>query len=1049
MKNIMTKAIFREIKGSLGRWIAILAIVALGVGFFSGLKMCKDDFIKTGDIYVSEQNMYDAELITTLGLEDEDVAIIAGTEGVGAAEGTWAADVLIEGLTPDEGECVAKFYTISDTINLPALMVGKMPAAPNQCLGDYRYFSEDDLGSTIRLSDTNEGDTLDMFAYEEYELVGLIDSPVYLNFERGSTSLGNGSVSCFAYLMPEGWDSEIYTSVYVDYTDDYPLFSDDYDENAAVMEKRLETAMETVGQRRYDAIIDEAREKLADAQTEVDDAQAELDEHKQDLKDARKKLADGRAEIAANQKKLNDSRKDLADARKKLDDSRKELEDNKAALEDSRKELQKARKDYEEGLAAFEAERDSAYQQLDMALAAGAMTQAQYDDAKAQADQQMAPAKAQLDAALRQLTDGEKQLSDGEKKLAAGEKELADGEKSYSDGLAEITDGQRQLADARKELTDGEKEVADGEEKLAEGEEKIADARKELRDAEDEINDIEYPSTYVLGRDTNVGYVCFENDSKIVDGIARVFPVFFFLVAALVCITTMTRMIDEQRTQIGVLKALGYQRRQILRKYVIYSASAAFIGSVIGFLSGIHLFPAVIWAVYGMMYGFADIVFIVDLKLGILTLLVALLCCVGTTVWSCNAELTEVPAQLIRPKSPKAGKRILLERVPFIWNKLKFLIKVSIRNTFRYRRRFFMMVLGISGCTALLITGLGIRDSIADVVSDQYDHIYHVDYTVSFQKDLSEENQAEFLEESKDLSSDCLFLYTSSVDARTDSATKSINLVVCDKEDDTTRFISLYNKEGTIDYPSEGQGVINSNLAETLGLSVGDSLTVFDSDMQEMTVTIAALCDNYVYNYLYINKDTYEENWGHCETNTAFVRGIRDEDGVLADPHGDGASLMNAKNVSSVSIANDFRERISNMMKSLDYIVALVVICAAALAFIVLYNLTNINITERIREIATIKVLGFYANETASYVFRENLLLTAIASLVGLPLGTALHAFVMSQVKIDMLSFNVHVAPLSYILGVLITFLFAFLVNLFMQRKLSKISMTESLKSIE
>jgi putative ABC transport system permease protein len=299
------------------------------------------------------------------------------------------------------------------------------------------------------------------------------------------------------------------------------------------------------------------------------------------------------------------------------------------------------------------------------------------------------------------------------------------------------------------------------------------------------------------------------------------------------------------------------------------------------------------------------------------------------------------------------------------------------------------------------------------------------------------------------LVSDCLFLYTSSVDARTETTTKSINLVVCNENDDTERFIDLHNDEGSIAYPSDGEGVINSNLAYNLGLAVGDTISVYDSDMREMTVTITALCDNYVYNYLYINEGTYEENWGHLEKNSAFVLGVKNQDGVLADPHGDGAQIMNARNVAAVTITQDFRDRIDNMMKSLDYIVALVVICAAALAFIVLYNLTNINITERIREIATIKVLGFYANETAAYVFRENLILTAIASVVGLPLGTALHAFVMSQVKIDMLSFDVHIEPLSYLLGIFITFVFAFLVNLVMQRKLSKVSMTESLKSIE
>ena len=1021
MKNVMSKTTFREIKSSFGRWASICAIVALGVGFFCGLKMCKDDFVKTGDDYVLRLNLYNYELMTTLGLEDEDVDIIAAAEGVAAAEGAWSTDALFTLEADDGGERVAKLHTLTETVNQPSLTAGRMPEAADEVLGDADYFTEEDLGKTITFPDTNDQDTLDLLSASEYTLVGLATSPEYLNFERGSTSLGSGSVSCFLYLQKDGWDSDVYTQVYVDFADDYPIFTDEYAENDELMKARLEDAMETVGQRRYDSIIDEAKDKLADAQAEVDDAQAELDSHNADLTQAKADLAEGKRKLTENRQKLTDAKADLADARQELSKNRKKLEDG--------------RKEYEDGLASYQKEKDSTYAQLDAALAAGYMSQEEYDASRQQAD-------AQFNAAWKKLESSRKELEKGETELAAGEKQVKKAE-------AEVSDGEKKLKDGEAELADGQREIDDAEKKLAEGEEKISDARRQLRDAEKEIDDIEYPTTYVLGRDSNVGYVCFENDSKIVDGIARVFPVFFFLVAALVCMTTMTRMIDEQRTQIGVLKALGYRRNQIMRKYIVYSGSAAVLGSIVGFFIGIHLFPWVIWTVYGLMYGFADIIFLYSWPLGLLSLLAALLCCVGTTILSCNAELKEVPAQLIRPKAPQAGKRILLERVPFIWNRLKFLVKVSIRNTFRYRRRFIMMVIGISGCTALLITGLGIKDSIANVVTAQYDNIYHVDYTVSFQKDMDEDAQKRFLEETDSVVSDCLFLYTSSVDAQANNLTKSINLVACDQSEDISRFISLYNDDGPISWPGAGMGVINSNLAENLGLSVGDSLTVYDNDMNEMTVRIAALCDNYVYNYLYIDRTTYEENWGQMESNSAYVLGITDEDGEITDPHGDSTVMMEARGVSAVSITSDFRDRIDNMMKSLNYIVALVVASAGALAFIVLYNLTNINITERIREIATIKVLGFYSGETAQYVFRENILLTAIASLVGIPLGAALHAFVMSQVKIDMLSFDIHIEPLSYLIGILVTFLFAFIVNVVMRRKLDQVSMTESLKSIE
>ena len=1105
MKNVMHKTTLREIRGSLGRWLAIMAIVALGVGFFCGLKMCKDDFMKTGDDYVLRYNLYNYKLITSLGLEEEDVSIIADTEGVKTARGSWSSDVLFTMEGTDGSETVGNFHTLLDDINQLDLLAGNMPDAANTFVGDARYFTEEDLGKTITLASTNDEDTLDMFAFEEYRLVGLVNSPEYLNHERGTTSLGSGSVSCFGYLPDDGWDSDVYTEIYVDFAEDYTIFSDEYIANDEVMEDRLETALEECGQRRYDVVIEDARETLADAQKEVDEAAAELEDGKKELEegrieleDGKKELADGLKELQENRQKLEDAKIELIDGQKELEEGRIELEDGKKELEEGRIELEDARIELEEARAELEKgwkewekgwdkytdgrhqlnkQRQEAYARLDQALAAGYLTQEQYDAQKASIQKQLAPAEEQLDDARRELKKGKQELEDGEKEfaegeaefaeaeaeiadaereiadaekeIADGEKEIADAEKEIADGEKKLKDGEKELADARRKIADAETEIADAEKEIADGEKKIADAREELRDAEKEIDDIEYPTTYVLGRDANMGYACFESDSSIVDGISRVFPIFFFLVAALVCMTTMTRMIDEQRTQIGVLKALGYNRSQIMSKYVFYSGSAAMLGSVAGFFIGIHLFPWVIWTVYGLMYGFADIIFQYNWLLGGASMAVALLCCVGTTVWSCGTELKEVPAQLIRPKAPQAGKRIWLEYIPFIWNRLSFLVKVSIRNTFRYRKRFIMMVIGISGCTALLVTGLGINDSVSNLAALQYDQIYHVDYTVSFQKDMKDADQQRFREEASAVMEDCIFLHTSSADAKANGFTKSVTMIATDDAQAMPAYIELFNDEGAVDWPEKGQAVINSNMAKNMGLSVGDTLSVFDGDMREMQLEISGLCDNYVNSYLYLSQETYENSWGPMETNAALVLGAAGEDGEIEDPYSDSTIMLDARNVSAVSLTEDMRGRIEGMIGTLSYIVLLVIACAGALAFIVLYNLTNINITERIREIATIKVLGFYAGETAQYVFRENILLTAIAAVVGLPLGKALHTFVLSQVKVDALSFHMYISPLSYILGIVITFVFAFMVSLVMQRKLAKVSMTESLKSIE
>ena len=1002
MKNMMTKSTLREIRGSLTRWLAILAIVMLGVGFFCGLKVCKDAFILTGDTFLDEHNLFDYELISTLGLDDESVDTINAVDGVRYAEGSWSADILFEEEGTENGENVAKLHTVSEKISTLSLVEGRMPESADECVVDSLHFSSEDIGKTIHLTDGNEEDTLDMLAGREYTITGLATSPLYLNFERGSTSLGDGKVAAFIYITPEAWDCDYFTEIYVDLEKTAPIFTDEYKEIADSMEDPLTEAIESCGTTRYDEIMDEANEKLSDAE---------------------EKLADAKANLADGEKKLKDNEKKLADAEK-------EIRDNQKKLDDSEKDLKKAKAEYEDGVEKYNSEKADAYEQLDQLkaqvdIAAGTpyydQYLAQYTQAKAQADSQFESAWAELERGRIEIEKGEKKISDG----------------------------RQELKEARADLADGRKKIADGKQEIADGKKKIADAEEELDDARDEIDDIEHPDTYVLGRDTNIGYICFENDSSIVDGIAKLFPIFFFIVAALVVMTTMTRMVDEQRTQIGVLKALGYSRNTILKKYVIYSASATLIGGLTGFISGSYAFPWVIWAAYGMMYNFSDIIFVIDWKLGGLSIMAALVCAVGSTIFSCYRELKEVPSQLIRPKTPAMGKRILLERIGFIWKRLSFLRKVSMRNIFRYKKRFFMMIIGVCGCTALLVAAFGINDSVKNVVSDQYDNIFHVDYTVTFDKDLTADEQQEFMDENSSVISDCLFLNALSVDAHAGNAVKSVNMVVAEKDAPIEKFIDLHNEDGPITFPGDGECVINENLAQKLGLEAGDTLTVFDSDMREMNLKITALCENYVYHYVYLNRTSYEEQWGHMETNTAFVLGVIGEDGEIADTSADGAYLMNADNVASVSITKDFRDRISNMMKSMNYIIMLVVGCAGALAFIVLYNLTNINITERIREIATIKVLGFYPNETSSYVFRENIMLTAIAALVGLPIGKVLHAFIINQIQIDLMSFNMHIQPLSYVLAVVMTFVFAGIVNFVMYFRLEKVSMTESLKSIE
>jgi len=1001
---MLKKNTLREIKSSLGRYLAILAIVALGVGFFAGLKVTREAMITTADDYLESSNFYDYQVMNSLGFEKEDVEALSAEKGVKTAEGSISTDVLFT--AEGSADRVLKLHTMPENINTLLLESGRLPEKADECVVDYRLFDEP-IGSKIKISSKNEKDTLDMLKYREYTIVGTVVSPIYLNFERGTTALGDGSVSGFAYITEDGFDTDYYTEIYLLLNQRFRIYSDEYKDLIKSTEDNIQAAVDRQADRRYRDIVADAKEELADAQKEYDENYQKYLSEK----------ADAEAELSANYQKLQNSCAQVAANKENLNAQEKSLKQNKTKVEQGQAQAARKRQEFE---------ANKAY-----------MTEEQIAAAEAQLSQ----TEQQLSASLSQIEAGLAQIQQGRKDIAAAEKEIADGFAKYYDG----------------------KKTAEAEFKDAEAE--FKDARRELRDAKEEIADIKTPDTYVLDRNTNVGYACFESDSRIVDGIARVFPIFFFLVAALVCMTTMTRMIDEQRTQIGVLKALGYSNGAIAGKYLFYAGSAAFIGCTIGFFVFCYVFPMVIWNAYSMMYDFSgDLYYIVNGPLALISLAVSLLCSMGATAVSCYADFREVPAQLIRPKSPKDGKRIFLERITFIWNKLGFLYKVSFRNVFRYKKRFFMMVLGISGCTALLVTGFGIRDSIKNVVNYQFDEIQIYDYSIIFDKDMSEKKQQRFMEATEDSIDDIIFLHQSSADLVSGGKVKSVTLIASESEsfDD---FIHLFTEDDEkIPYPGKGEAVVCRKLADTYDLSKGSKIVLRDSDMKEMEVTVSAVCENYVENYVYVSPDTCKDQWGYePEVKSALVKAAgapdsKDTDGKGAKNTGENdtkyiyrssSKTLNQNGVTTVSVNNDMRERVANMMKSLDYIIALIIICAGALAFIVLYNLTNINITERIREIATIKVLGFYPGETSAYVFRENFFLTGISSLVGLLLGKALHAFVIKQIQVDLLSFDIRIAGFSYLLSVVLTFVFAIIVNLVMYRKLDRISMTESLKSIE
>ena len=883
----MLKLTLRQIRGSLGRFLAIAAIVALGAGFFCGLRLTKTAMVHTLDDYAETHRMYDFRLVSTIGFDETDAETLAADVRVGACEGEKSADALAS--VADGAAKPCRFLSLPAQIDLPGLKCGRLPQTADECLADGLLYSEKDLGKTVVLTAENDADTLDSFARREFTIVGIAKSVLYINYERGSTSIGSGTLSSFVYLLPEAFTLEYDTSLYLRLAGRQgEVYSDDYTACIDEAEPRVTQLAESAAYGRSDRLYEEAEQTLSDARETLDEKQQELD-------DARQKLADA-------------------------------------------------------------------------------------------------------------------------------EQELADAKQAYADGETALEDAKRET------------------------EAELADAEQEYQDGEDELEKLENPDVFVLDRSSNVGYACFESDSDIVRGVSKVFPLFFFAVAALVCITTMTRMVDEQRTQAGVLKALGYSNGAILSQYFLYAGTASVLGCVLGIAAGSYFLPKMIWHAYNIMYGFTSILYAFDWPLALISSGAYLLCALGTTWYVVHAELRQPAAELIRPKAPKAGKRILLERIPFIWNRLPFLHKVSIRNILRFKKRMVMMMIGIGGCTALLITGFGIQDSISSVVDYQYDEITRYDAAVTFQHALSGSEQEDFLAVCGETGAGgCLFVAEKSLDASSGSTVKTTN-VVCPESGSVDGFIDLHTQEkAPVAYPQSGGCIISRGLAQALRLSAGDTITLQTSDLRRTELTVEAVFENYVYNYVYLTQTTWQDVFGEAPGyEAAWVNYQTDEDAQAAS-----AALAGAKNAAAVTLSQEFRSRVATMMQSLRYIVLVVVLGAAALAFIVLYNLTNINITEREREIATIKVLGFYDGETNRYVFRENIILTVLGALVGLPMGKLLHAYVMGQIKIDLMCFDVRVAPLSYLISAALTLVFGLLVNLALRRKIRTIDMSQALKSIE
>lgn len=1098
MNKSIIKLTKREISSSLGRYLAIFAIIALGAGLFVGLRLSRPDFLETYNNYTNKTNFYDFRLVSTLGLTDEDIAEVKKLDGVKLAEGAVGADFLFN--TADEDNLIMMAQSIPEKVNLIDLKSGRMPEKANECLADPNMYSEKDIGSTIKLSKDNSEQTFDTFAYDEYTIVGLTDSVLYINMERGSSTLGNGSVKGYIYIPADGFSTDYYTDIYVCVESEGYVYSDEYEQSTQKYVDGLEKFMSERAVIRRDAIIDDAMSQLDDAKKQYEDGKAQYDAAK----------ADYDAGYAEYTKKKSDTEAQLEQARKEIENAESMMgnssviDQKQAELDAAKAELDKGQAEYERGLQQFNAKAKLAYGAVDEQIAyyenrisdkqndiAAQNAEieslnAQLAEAQANGDslkvrliewkiktandrisrdnadierynerlevhrQKRAEVDAELEPYRKQLEDAKAQLDAGYAQIESGQAELDAAREMISSGGAQLEAAKKQYeqgkAEAERGFAEAEKELASGKAQLDAAKAELDKGAAELDSAEKQIKNINHADTYVLDRDTNAGYVCFESDTNVVQSVASVFPVFFFLVAALVCLTTMTRMIADQRTQIGIMKALGYSSGAIMGKYIFYSGSATVLGSIFGIAAGSFAFPAIVWFGYGLIYNLSGLTFTMNWPLAAGITAANLAVTLLVTWYCCAKELKCAPADLIRPKAPEAGKRILLERIPTVWNDMSFMQKVSARNIMRYKKRIFMMLLGIGGCTALVLTALGLNDTIQNVVTRQYDDIILYDYEITMAYDMNEEEQEIFFRDAGDDIKDAVFLYRGLAEVSGGDAIKNATLTVTDGKK-LCKYIDLSYDGEPIDYPGRGEAAINYNLARQLGgIEVGDEIKLTTSEKKELTVTVSALFDNYVDSFVFISPETCSEQLGEVPEYKSALANAPDG----ADVNRCAEALTHdVDGVRGVTLSTDIKERMSSMLDGLLVVVAAIILCAGLLAFIVLYNLTNINISERIREIATLKVLGFYPNEAAHYVFRENLILTGAGAVFGLGLGVALHAFVMNAIKVDMMYFKPHISFLSFAVSIVITFVFAVIVNAIMRRRIDNIDMAGALKSIE
>lgn len=1150
MRGAFNKDVLRSVTHSLGRFLAIAGIVALGTGFYAGLRMTAPDMKLAADQFYDGTNLMDIRVVSTLGLTDGDLAALRGVEGVAQVMGAYETDVMATvndeqyairvhslpaaAAESDTGDGVNAVSGAADYLNRPVLVEGSWPVREGECVlsADKVMNTPTKIGDTVQITEGSQ-DVDDVLATRTYQVVGYVHSSYYVSStSMGTTSLGSGSVQQFMYVPESDFSKDLpYTEAFVTVAGAAGEFSgsDAYFERVHEVEDRIEALAPAREQARADGLRANAQKELdekradyererADAEQQLNDAQRQLDEAAAAIAENEQKLADaqaaydrGVAELASQrasaEAQLAEAERQLADGRAQTDAARPAIEQGQAQLADAWAQWQQGadalaagwgewqgrqdalsakaaewqqnmalwqaawdaneahpeNPDYAENRARLEAQKqvlDAGKDEIDRGQAAldearGELEAQQQavNAARGELDAQQAAfdaQKAQFDAAVAQVEQGTADLASARSQADA---QIAAAQQQLDEAAAQIASGRSQLEQGRADYEGG---LAEYERQKADADVQFADAERQIADAQQKIDDLENPSWLVMDRDQNYGVASFESDANRVDSIAQVFPFIFFLVAALVALTTMTRMVEEERVLIGTFKALGYSRARIASKYLLYAAVASVTGSVLGIAVLSQVLPAVISEAYAIIYFVPRGPLPIDLGLAGLAAGLGVGVTLVATWAAAFATLRERPATLMLPRAPKAGKRILLERIAPLWRRLSFSWKVTFRNLFRYKKRFVMTVIGIAGCTALLLTGLGLQDAINDIIDKQYGEIVHYNAVVTTEDDLPAASQQELddlLGAGGAVESSTRVQSASMVASGPDKADVHASVVVPEDPGGLADFLTVRTRVGHEPLSIGDDGVVLAEkLANELGVGVGDTVRLAEQDEmgnatdKTFDLTVTGVMENYIYNYVFIGPGEYARMEGGQPAFSTYYA-------VTSSDAGERAQFNDAvraiDGVKTVAYNDEVIDAYKSMLKSVGLIVIVLVVAAAALAFIVLYNLTNINITERQREIATLKVLGFTPREVSAYIYRETMLLSVIGCAVGLVLGVFMEGFVVVTAEVDQVMFGRTIHAASFVIAFLLTMLFTVLVMLAMRRKLARVDMVESLKSNE